>query len=388
MPETISVLSVQLGIFAFLALKCCALYMTMRRESSLGWLTGALIFVAALAIVLDLLPPTKLEVAFAIIFMPAALFCVSQAVRLLTGSKRRHRGFWLAVASGSVLATLLLYSPTPYLVVAILMKLLLAAATLEPVSRLVSSRVHHVLDWPLMGLLVALSLLFALRIPYWIDAFDASTPTRAFLSSPFETRLLLASGMVAALVVLLLITRGLSQLVMDLRFRSARDVATGVYNREAFREQVALAGGRGGAAVFCDIDRFKSVNDRFGHRAGDEAILTFARLLEATGAIVGRMGGDEFALFLPGAGIDEARDAMETVRKAFADTPIEGVTAEHALSASFGIAHYRRGDDWGDVLALADRALYLAKDGGRDRVVSSSPDDPPAPTPAGRRAYA
>ncbi|WP_265562284.1 GGDEF domain-containing protein [Sphingomicrobium arenosum] len=388
MTQTISVLSVQLGIFIFLALKCCALYAAMRRESSLGWLTGALLFCAALALALEAMPTSRWEVSAAIIAMPCAIFCISQAVRLVTGSQDRHPKFWAAIAGLSMLATLLLFLGAPYLYVAVFLKGLLGVATLEPAYRLATNRERNVLDYPLVGLLGGIALVFFARIPWWLSNFDASTDIGVFISSNMETRALLATGLLASAIVLLLITRGLSQLIGELRFRMARDPDTGLYNREAFREQVALARGRGGVVAFCDIDHFKQVNDRFGHASGDKAIAAFAAILRDAAPVAGRMGGDEFALYLPGLDLDKAQSRIDQARRRFAAVRIEGMDKLASLTASFGLAPHRRGDLLADTLQRADGALYAAKSRGRNCTVVAGSDQDTAPRDVPRIAIA
>lgn len=366
MPDSISVLTLQLGIFVFLAMICGALYAALRNESSLGWMIGALLISASLTVLLRILPVSRIEVAVAMVAMPSAIFAISQAVRVMTGSTRTHRRFWLAIAASTALLMVMLYAGVPYLYVASFIKLTLAVASLEIVMRLLSNSRKHLLDWPLMGILVAVALLFAGRIPLWLVQFEPSTSYAEFLRAPFENTMLLSSGLLMAIVVILLMARGLSQMIIELRMRTLRDEATGLLNREAFRDRVAASKARLGAVVFCDIDRFKEVNDTFGHAAGDEAIAAFAAIIRERFDLTGRMGGDEFALFVPGQTAIEARAKIETTRLEFAALKLDGMDADHPLTASFGIATYVRGESLGDALHRADQALYVAKQKGRN----------------------
>ena len=387
MTDTISMLSLQLGIFFFLAIKCCALYAAMRQESSLGWLTGALIFCAALAIALEALPTGRWEAAAAAIAMPAAIFCTAQAVRLVTRSQRVHASFWMAIGGIAVVDMILLWANAPYLAVAILLKLALGVAILEPAKRLLNADNRHLLDWPLIVLFALLSGLFLVHVPVWVGAFDLSEPYAAFVASGFESRMLLITGLLAAATVMLLVSRGLTQLVGELRYRMARDGDTGLYNREAFHEQVSLARGRYGAVAFCDIDQFKSINDRFGHAAGNEAIARFARILADSSPIAGRMGGDEFALYMPRATLEEAKAKIEEARERFAQSIFEDLGPDVRLTASFGLAPHQRGVPLSVSLDCADRALYRAKAEGRNRTVTDrgASDAPTGPDAASAR---
>ncbi|MBW0145385.1 GGDEF domain-containing protein [Sphingomicrobium clamense] len=364
MADTVSVLSFQLGVFAFLALICAGLYAAMRSESSLAWLVGALLFTSTLTVLLDLLPTSRMEVAVAIVAMPAAIFCIGEAVRLVLDAPR-HKRFWKLVAGAAGFAMLMLYAGAPYLYIAILLKVTLAVALLEIVFLLIRQRPHHFLDWPLMAVLVAAAMLFVARVPLWLAEFSPETPYAEFLLAPFETTMLLSSGLLMAAVVVLLMFRGLSQMVIDLRFSTSRDVATGLLNREAFREQVALNRAAVGSVVFCDIDNFKQVNDSHGHSVGDHAIASFAKILSRNVPIAGRMGGDEFALYLPGETADEAFVQIERIRNRFASSRLRG--ADLRFTASFGIATYRRGECLARALQQADAALYEAKKKGRNQ---------------------
>jgi diguanylate cyclase (GGDEF)-like protein len=119
-----------------------------------------------------------------------------------------------------------------------------------------------------------------------------------------------------------------------------------------------------------DIDHFKSVNDRFGHPAGDEILKLFANVMVHTlriTDIVGRVGGEEFAAMLP-CPIDEAVIAADRVRTAFASAGVQVDETPLATSVSIGVAGGPAGIDLNALLAAADTALYRAKRGGRNRV--------------------
>ena len=154
-----------------------------------------------------------------------------------------------------------------------------------------------------------------------------------------------------------------------------RDVLTGLLNRRALlrtaeREFAAHGGGR-----FCfawlDIDHFKRVNDRFGHPAGDAVLMEIADVLARNvrrADVIGRMGGEEFAVCMPDVGLDEARAIAQRLRGAVAAaaTPAQPLR----VTCSIGVARSRAGDGLRDVMARADAALYEAKQAGRNRVSS------------------
>jgi diguanylate cyclase (GGDEF)-like protein len=159
------------------------------------------------------------------------------------------------------------------------------------------------------------------------------------------------------------------------------DGLTGIFNRPAFLaefEREASRSRRGGerfSLAMFDLDRFKDLNDRFGHAAGDEVL----RLAAATMRdclrrhdVLGRYGGEEFALLMPAADKDTALRIAERVRAAVEALAYSRGAERVTLSVSGGVA--TQGDDggsWEELFAAADRALYAAKNAGRNRVLSA-----------------
>jgi diguanylate cyclase (GGDEF)-like protein len=136
--------------------------------------------------------------------------------------------------------------------------------------------------------------------------------------------------------------------------------------------------GRPVTVLIFDIDHFKSVNDRFGHPAGDEILKLFANVLVHTlriTDIVGRVGGEEFAAMLP-CSIPEAVVAAERVRTVFESAGVQVDETPLATSVSIGVAGGAPGTDLNALLASADTALYRAKRGGRNRVEVSAEEEP------------
>ncbi len=150
------------------------------------------------------------------------------------------------------------------------------------------------------------------------------------------------------------------------------DHLTGVANRAAFDARVAaLHDQRPGWFLVVDIDRFKDINDRHGHALGDTAIAAVAAALTRTigpDNLVGRIGGEEFAVFLPAAGATGALEMAEAIRRAVAGLAIAGAGEEvMALTVSVGVTG-GAGLSVATGLSAADRAMYRAKQDGRDRV--------------------
>ncbi len=162
------------------------------------------------------------------------------------------------------------------------------------------------------------------------------------------------------------------------------DSLTGLLNRRGFderlREEIARAERSGCplAVILTDCDDLKQINDREGHEAGDVVLQGIARILrhgKRAGDVAGRVGGDEFGLLLPEANAETAAVMAERLRLAFHE-----VGAGHAATASFGIAAYPAdGITSATLLRAADRALYEAKHGGKDRLAGARD---PSPSPA------
>jgi diguanylate cyclase (GGDEF)-like protein len=152
------------------------------------------------------------------------------------------------------------------------------------------------------------------------------------------------------------------------------DALSGALRRPAFilSAQRAIVQSSG-ALVMIDVDHFKVINDTWGHRAGDEAIAfigkTIAQLVPAQ-ALFGRLGGEEFALFLPGTSVESAKVLAEKIREHIEVTEVLGTKAPFKMTASFGVSH---GAHLETILHEADVALYAAKHGGRNRVELASP---------------
>jgi diguanylate cyclase (GGDEF)-like protein len=157
---------------------------------------------------------------------------------------------------------------------------------------------------------------------------------------------------------------------------ASMDPLTGMFNRRGFAEATSRViereakAGRPVTVMIFDIDHFKSINDRFGHPAGDEILKLFATIVLNTlriSDLSGRIGGEEFAALLP-CSLDEAVLAAERVREAFEASGIVDDTGPVDTTVSIGVAGGPAGTELEVLLAAADTALYQAKRGGRNRV--------------------
>jgi diguanylate cyclase (GGDEF)-like protein len=171
-----------------------------------------------------------------------------------------------------------------------------------------------------------------------------------------------------------------ADLAEKMRLLATSDELTGIYNRRGFEESAERAIRNAQrqrqplALVIADIDSFKAVNDRHGHSTGDRALKHFASRIERMvrrGDLIGRIGGEEFALLLINSRAQDALEVVERIRRDIAAMPVEG-RAQIVMTASFGVTGLRPGDiSLATLLARADRALYRSKLDGRDRVTSA-----------------
>ncbi len=161
-----------------------------------------------------------------------------------------------------------------------------------------------------------------------------------------------------------------------LQRQAQHDALTGLLNRATFMDELdkrSRAGGHGGL-LFLDIDHFKSVNDRFGHATGDEALALVGALLGGMAKendLVGRLGGEEFAIFLDTASLECMLDHSQTIREAVAALDLRTPAGQRVpLAISIGAFHCAPRFDPVAALAASDRNLYRAKSAGRNTVVA------------------
>jgi len=171
-----------------------------------------------------------------------------------------------------------------------------------------------------------------------------------------------------------------SRIQRSLKLRSfmVRDSLTGLLNHTTIKEQlsreVALAKRQGTPLAFAmiDIDHFKQVNDAYGHAAGDRVIKSLSRLLKQRlreAEMVGRYGGEEFAVILSNTDGVMAVKVMDAIRKDFSQLRNRADSREFAVTFSCGVADVLHFGDHAELSNAADKALYTAKNSGRNQVV-------------------
>ncbi|MCW8907508.1 MAG: diguanylate cyclase [Sedimenticola sp.] len=168
------------------------------------------------------------------------------------------------------------------------------------------------------------------------------------------------------------------------------DELTGLLNRRSFLEgaenqlQIAHRYGRELSVIMIDLDWFKSINDRYGHEAGDQALVYFAdacREVFRKTDILGRMGGEEFAILVPETGRTPAREMVNRLQQRLKEQPFRYHEHEIPFTLSAGLASLdSKKQTLSNLLSLADKLLYEAKRQGRDQVVTQTQPDPQTET--------
>jgi diguanylate cyclase (GGDEF)-like protein len=199
----------------------------------------------------------------------------------------------------------------------------------------------------------------------------------------------ISSSLCMGVIVAALLTGGFSyrsaMLMQELTLARAEllrisrtDQLTGLLNRRGFDEAATLALAKArnenlpAAILMCDIDRFKSINDQFGHEFGDKVLIQISDVLRSfareTDILIARHGGEEFAALVIGADTEQAMTYAEALRHACA-TEVSSEGASTRVTVSIGLASSHDATNLSKIMRLADQALYSAKHRGRNRVV-------------------
>ncbi|MEH6685574.1 MAG: GGDEF domain-containing protein [Qipengyuania sp.] len=228
----------------------------------------------------------------------------------------------------------------------------------------------------------------------------ADTPQNYLASDYAAISQSLGSVILIALALVLLLVM-MRDMTIEMIARSETDPLSGLRNRRGFEvhgEQMvadAIHSHQPLTLVTVDIDRFKTINDRFGHPVGDKVIIAVAKLLSSAtgeGDLVARLGGEEFALVLAGQEIEQAARSAELMRQRVQTELSRAVGNAQVVSASFGLAQLSPDEALSSLARRSDLALYEAKNTGRNKVslapLEQTPTRPARPVLATRRAAA
>ncbi|HEY4011360.1 MAG TPA: GGDEF domain-containing protein [Acidobacteriaceae bacterium] len=241
-------------------------------------------------------------------------------------------------------------------------------------SRAAKKVMDRIVAWVLLGLGLQ-------GFPRTLLSFGTTGKSRdvmAFAHSSYWKWMNATYAVLVVLVGVTLIAAVVVDVIDELHGRAMEDPLTRLLNRrgfeEAARKRVAKAKGRCFSIAVCDIDHFKAINDSCGHVDGGDAVLVkVAALLREnlrSSDEVARFGGEEFVALLSDAHREDARDLIERLRRVIEETRFgSGSLRRRRITASFGIAELRPGEDLADTVRRADRMLYLAKRSGRNRAL-------------------
>ena len=193
-------------------------------------------------------------------------------------------------------------------------------------------------------------------------------------------------GQVSGLVGTILDITERKRMEQQLAEMATRDPLTGLMNRRAILSHLErLHADRRSqrqplCLLMCDVDHFKSINDRHGHAVGDEVLTQVAQVLRQhlrDGDQVGRIGGEEFLVVLQSTEPEQLAQVGERLRQVVASHPLMSLDTTFSVTLSIGAVRSLRADeDWASVVSRADQALYVAKRTGRDRVVMADSEPP------------
>ncbi len=188
------------------------------------------------------------------------------------------------------------------------------------------------------------------------------------------------------LITVLIVAMSKERLEFDLRMKAQTDPLTGALNRRAFMSRGERLLRRHGVEqkplclLFLDLDHFKSLNDRFGHSGGDDALMKFVAVVHDNirpTDFFFRIGGEEFCCLLPHTAVMQAQRVAERIRHQFEAATVDVAGATVRATVSLGIASTETfGYDLDTLMRRADMAVYAAKQQGRNRVVVATPGDP------------
>lgn len=289
---------------------------------------------------------------------------------------RPWKAFWIIIMGGIALRLAIWHwsrGTLPYELAYQLPFVLGAMLASRTALRLPERRILH-------AVLAALFALIALQFmakPFLAMAFGTGNSARAYVHSTYAVISQASTAVLLVATGLLLLLIVVQKAIGDSQLLSETDTLSGLANRRGFdrqgqrlvaraaRDRVSLS------AILFDLDHFKRINDTYGHATGDAVIASFGELLRRSAphaAVVGRIGGEEFAMLLQETVGQMAWLKAESIRVAL---PATGDGTLPSVTVSGGVAEWQPGESLADLMRRADRASYHAKGAGRNRVHST-----------------
>src|SRR5262245_25406775 len=340
---------VLIGLFikALLGILFLAFWVKDARSSWFAWWSATFFLggVAGALFIRGNLAPEFLPIGFGVAMLLAAFGCCWQGARTFEG--RRPNFLMLLAAPALWLAVCLI----PGFLENVAYRVVLSSALLAVLSAMTAIELWRGRQeslpsrWGVVVLFTSVAVVFAVRIPLiGVLPFPfGALPMQSTALAAFNTLIFLHSIALAVLTVAMTKER----LELEQRQKAQTDLLTGVLNRRAFMaygsrlllrhkvEEQPLC------LLFLDVDRFKSLNDRFGHAGGDEVLVKFVAVVRDTirpTDLLFRIGGEEFCCLLPQTTINQAQDVAERVRQKFEATTVEVAGIPVKTTVSLGIA--------------------------------------------------
>jgi diguanylate cyclase (GGDEF)-like protein len=234
---------------------------------------------------------------------------------------------------------------------------------------------------------VAVAVTLTVVLTWSMTLLQFGSDPDATVRAGFVTNSVITIGMIVSALLTAglsyrsaMVIRELGAARAELMRISCTDQLTGLLNRRGFDEAAASALSTANkdslttTVLMCDLDRFKAINDRFGHEFGDRVLVAVADVLrlfaQETGALVARHGGEEFAALMAGVPQEQAARYAEDLRRACAkEVCSEDIST--SVTISIGLAVTRGEIDLSKIMRAADQALYVAKHRGRNRVAKA-----------------
>jgi len=386
------------AIVAFLGLQSLFFWIRDRQAPWLAWFGAALLWGSA-AVAVYLVPargPDFLLLGLGNALRIGGFAFLWHCTRSFAGRRPEHLVLLLAVAIWLALCSI------PAFLDSLPLRVIGGSAFIASFCGLAAWELWRIRAEPLPSLRPAMwafasfTIVTLLRIPL-VNA--APFPVGAL---PLDGRWAAGFGLVvfihATFVATLMQSMTRERRELEQRRYALSDPLTGLLNRRAFLDEAERVArhphGDGRAALsvlVLDLDDFKSVNDRYGHEAGDRVLQQFGAIARATtraGDLLYRMGGEEFCFVLPATALDEARVIAERIRQCFAEATVDALGEPIRASVSVGVVTAGQvGYDLELLLAAGDAAVYEAKAQGRNRIVVGGETEPPM-QPAERAAAA
>jgi len=223
--------------------------------------------------------------------------------------------------------------------------------------------------------------LFCLGTALLVDSTNFGRLSPEALKFAILFDILVPMGLAAPMLFILLHKMRLLAIAhLEMSIIATTDSLTAVLNRGAFKMMVDAFLKQAseqdshttGAFLIVDADHFKSINDRFGHQSGDDALKIIAQTIHTSlrqGDIVGRIGGEEFGVFLPKAGPDQAATVAERIRQQISQIEFPPEMQTNELSVSVGGVAFGGNAAYDELFRRADKCLYAAKSRGRNLVI-------------------